>query len=45
MVVLNFTDAPAELPIEEPVGPCVLSTREDIRRGVLQASEGRIYLR
>jgi alpha-glucosidase len=44
VVVLNFTDAPAELPIDEPVGPCVLSTRGDIRRGALQASEGRIYL-
>ncbi|MGF6711667.1 alpha-glucosidase [Luteibacter sp. W1I16] len=43
VVVLNFTDAPAALPVAEPAGACVLSTHDGGASGELRANEARIY--
>jgi alpha-glucosidase len=43
VVLLNFTDRPADLPIPEPVGRLLASTHAGAAEGALRGAEARIY--
>ncbi|WP_448100388.1 alpha-amylase family glycosyl hydrolase [Luteibacter jiangsuensis] len=43
VVLLNFTDRPADLPIPEPAGRLLASTHAGAAEGALRGAEARIY--